>query len=254
MSDALVIVPTYNERENVDALAGALLGVSSRVDVLFVDDGSPDGTGALCDRLAAADARIHVLHRPRKQGLGRAYVAGFRWALERSYAFIFEMDADFSHDPKDVPVLLAAASDGDLVLGSRFVGGIRIINWPMSRLLLSKAAARFVRAVTGMPFSDPTGGFKCYRREVIQTMPLDRITSNGYSFQIETLHHAWMSGFRVKELPIIFADRKHGTSKMSSAIIGEAFWLVWKIWLRAGLRRRPRPRQAGAGTTPEAQP
>ena len=239
MNDALVVVPTYNEKENVREIVAAVTRACPQADLLFVDDNSPDGTGAIADELAAKEARVHVLHREAKQGLGRAYLAGFRWALERSYRFIFEMDADFSHNPADLSRLLAAAGDADLVLGSRFVGGIRVINWPLSRLMLSQAAALYVRIITGMPFTDPTGGFKCYRRSVLEAIPLDQIQSNGYSFQIEMTHQAWRRGFRIVETPIVFEERRSGQSKMNTGIVGEALWLVWRLLLRSGLRRRP---------------
>ncbi|MCX7819163.1 MAG: polyprenol monophosphomannose synthase [Kiritimatiellae bacterium] len=239
MAESLVITPTYNERENVEAIARATLAALPSAEHLFVDDNSPDGTGDLLDRMAAADPRIHVIHRPGKQGLGRAYVAGFLWALERDYRFIFEMDADFSHNPADLPRLRSLADEADLVLGSRFVGGIRITNWPLSRLMLSVCAAAYVRLVTGMPFADPTGGFKCYRREVIEELDVPTLRSNGYSFQIETLHRAWIRGFRIVEAPIIFEDRRSGVSKMNRSIISEAMFLVGRLWLRSGLRRRP---------------
>ena len=242
MPDTVVIVPTYNERDNVRGIAEAVLASSPRVDLLFVDDGSPDGTGEVCDRIAAENPRVQVMHRPSKQGLGRAYVAGFQWALERGYAFLFEMDCDFSHDPGNIPDLLRALDGQDMVLGSRFIGGIRIINWPMGRLMLSQAAGVYVRRITGMPFRDPTSGYRGYRRELVQSLELDRITSNGYSFQIETLHHAWINGYRIVEMPIIFFERRQGESKMSSHIIGEATWMVWRLWLRSGLRRRPKKR------------
>ncbi len=242
MPDTVVIVPTYNERENVRGIAEAALASSPRVDLLFVDDQSPDGTGQICDQLAAENPRVHVLHRPSKQGLGRAYVAGFQWALDRGYEFLFEMDCDFSHDPGNIPEFLRALEQHDMALGSRFIGGIRIINWPMGRLMLSQAAGIYVRRITGMQFCDPTSGYRGYRREVVQSMNFSRITSNGYSFQIETLHHAWINGFRVVELPIIFFERRKGESKMSSHIIGEAAWMVWRLWFRSGLRRRPRKR------------
>lgn len=238
--DTIVLVPTYNERPNVGPLSDALLQALPGLDILFIDDSSPDGTGGACDALAARKPRIHVLHRPVKQGLGRAYVAGFRWALERGYEYIFEMDADLSHDPVDVPRLRSTAERADLALGSRFAGGIRIINWPLGRLILSQVAGAYVRAVTGMPFHDPTGGFRCYRRAVIESMNLDRIASSGYAFQIETLHHAWMRGFRVEEVPIIFFERQEGHSKMSRAIIREAVFMVWRLWAGVGFRRRPR--------------
>lgn len=241
MSDTLVIIPTYNEKENAEAIAQAVLSACPEADVLFVDDNSPDGTGELADRLAAENPRIHVLHREKKQGLGRAYLAGFRWALERpEIRFILEMDADFSHDPKAVPQLRSAAQTADLVLGSRYIGGIRVINWPLNRLILSTGAALYVRLITGMPFTDPTGGFKCFRREVLAAIDLDGIHSNGYSFQIEMTHTAWHLGFRIAESPIVFEERREGQSKMSGGIVNEALWMVWKLLARCGWRRRPR--------------
>ena len=237
----VVVIPTYNERENVEAIAKAVCAACPEADMLFVDDGSPDGTGEIADRLAAASPRIHVMHRAKKQGLGRAYIAGFTWALERpQYRFVMEMDADFSHDPKAVPLLRRRALDADLVLGSRYVGGIRVINWPMNRLILSTGAALYVRIITGMPFTDPTGGFKCYRREVLQSLNLPSIRSNGYSFQIETTHTAWQKGFKIVEEPITFEERREGKSKMSGRIVHEALWMVWKLWFRSGLRRSPK--------------
>lgn len=242
----LVVIPTYDERDNVGPVAEAVLAALPAGDVLFVDDNSPDGSGALLDEMARRDQRIKVLHRARKEGLGRAYVAGFKWALERDYAFIFEMDADFSHDPRVLPRFLAAAREADLVLGSRYIGGIRVLNWPMSRLLLSTCAAKFVRLVTGLPVSDPTGGFKCFRREVLAAMDLERIRSNGYSFQIEMTHSAWMKGFRIREIPIVFEERRAGYSKMSKDIAVEAFFMVFKLAARCGFRRAPRA-AAGRG-------
>jgi len=240
MNQTLIIVPTYNEKENVQALADELYKCSAELDVLFVDDNSPDGTGAVCDRLAADDKRINVLHRKDKQGLGRAYVAGFKWALEREYNYIFEMDADFSHRPSDIPALREAADNADLVLGSRYKGGVRVINWPLNRLVLSKGAAWYVQLITGMPFADPTGGYKCYRREVLESIPLDEIKSNGYSFQIEMTYQAWMRGFKVVEIPITFEERRQGHSKMNSSIIREALWRVWKLPLAWKGRRSPK--------------
>ncbi len=242
MNATLVVIPTYNEKENVGDLIQALFRASQEIDVLFVDDNSPDGTGQLLDELAAREPRIHVLHRSGKQGLGRAYIAGFTWALQRHYEFIFEMDADFSHDPADVPRILEGAKGADLALGSRYIGGIRVINWPLSRLFLSKGAAVYVRIITGMPFTDPTGGFKCYRRAVLEAIDLDQIRSNGYSFQIEMTHQTWMHGFHIAEVPIVFVERRSGLSKMSSHIVREALWMVWKLLFRCGLRRRPGPR------------
>jgi dolichol-phosphate mannosyltransferase len=239
MQDALVIIPTYNEKDNVLPIAEAVLACTPRVDILFVDDNSPDGTGQILDCMAAENRRIHVLHREDKQGLGRAYLAGFRWGLQRHYDFILEMDADFSHPPADVPVLLAAAEEAHLVLGSRYIHGIRVINWPLGRLILSCSAALYVRLVTGIPIADPTGGFKCFRREVLQAIDLEQVRSNGYAFQIEMTHKAWMRGFRIREVPIIFEERRSGQSKMHRGIVTEALWMTWKIFLCSGCRRRP---------------
>jgi len=238
---ALIIIPTYDERENVVAMSEAVLSQLPEANILFVDDNSPDGTGAVEDEIAARDKRVFVLHRAGKEGLGRAYIAGFKWALERDYELICEMDCDFSHDPKALPGLLQAARSGaDLVLGSRYIGGIRVMNWPMSRLLLSTGAACYVKLVTGMPVNDPTGGFKCFRREVLQAIDLDHITSNGYSFQIEMTHTAWIKGFKVKEIPITFEDRRSGYSKMRANIAYEAVTMVLRLWSRCGFRRSPR--------------
>lgn len=250
MSRVLVIIPTYDERDNIGPIAAAVTTVSPEAHILFVDANSPDGTGELADQMAGRDGRIHVLHQPSKLGLGRAYVAGFQWALERAYEFIFEMDADFSHDPKEIPNFLKAAESADLVLGSRYVGGIRITNWPLSRLLLSMGGALYVRIITGMPFTDPTGGYKCYRRRVLEAINLDAIKSNGYSFQIEMTHTAWLRGFRIVEIPITFEDRRAGYSKMSSGITREALWMVWRLVLRQGFRRRPRQRREPPPTPP----
>ena len=236
----LVIVPTYNERENLEPLAERLLKLPVTVDLLVVDDNSPDGTGKLADELAVKHPQIHVLHRAQKNGLRRAYCAGFTWALERDYEFVFEMDGDFSHNPDDIPRFLEAAPNADLVLGSRYCNGIRVINWPLSRLLLSVGAAKYVQAVTGMPITDPTGGYKCFRRSALQAIDLQNIRSNGYSFQIEMTHKLWRIGMKIVEVPIIFTDRFHGTSKMSSKIKREAFFMVWRLWLQNGLRRSPR--------------
>jgi len=234
---ALVVVPTYNELENLPQIVPAILAQDARLDVLVVDDGSPDGTGAVADEFAARDPRVHVLHRPLKQGLGRAYLAGFAWALEREYAWVFEMDADFSHDPKNLPRFIDATSDADLVVGSRYASGVNVINWPMSRLLLSWFANKYARWITRLPLTDATGGFKCFRREVLAAMPFEKVRSNGYAFQIEISYRAWRKGFRLKELPIIFTDRMEGRSKMNRRIVVEAIWMVW--WLRVqGLLRR----------------
>ena len=241
MNQTLIIVPTYNERENLPPLAEALLRLPVAVDMLVVDDNSPDGTGRLADELAAQHPEIHVLHRTQKEGLGRAYIAGFKWALAHDYEFIFEMDGDFSHNPNDIPAFLAAAKEADCVLGSRYVNGIRIINWPLGRLMLSKGAGMYVRLVTGMPFTDPTGGYKCFRRRALAALNLDQVRSNGYSFQIEMTHRLWRQGMRIVEVPIIFTDRFQGRSKMAGHIVQEALIMVWRLWLQNGLRRSPRP-------------
>ena len=225
----LVIVPTYNERENLPPMAQRLLALQAPVDLLVVDDNSPDGTGKIADELAEKHSSIHVLHRAEKNGLGRAYCAGFAWALERNYEFIMEMDGDFSHNPDDIPKFIEAAQNADLVLGSRYCNGIRVINWPLRRLLLSTGAARYVRYITGMPFTDPTGGFKCFRRRALQSINLDGVRSNGYSFQIELTHKIWRQGMKVVEVPIIFTDRFQGSSKMSGKIVREALWMVWRL-------------------------
>lgn len=235
---AIVIVPTYNESENVTRIVPRILSQDPRIEVLVVDDNSPDGTGALADELAADDPRVHVLHREAKEGLGRAYLAGFAWALARDYEFIFEMDADFSHDPFHIPEFLAAVRDADVVLGSRYrQGKVTVVNWPMTRLLLSYAANIYARTITGLQLGDLTGGFKCFRKEVLQAVPLHEVRSNGYAFQIEMSYRAWKKGYRIIEIPIVFHDRTEGESKMSKHIIREAIWMVWRLrWW--GLRGR----------------
>ena len=236
----LVIVPTYNERENLPPLIERLMALPVAVEVLVVDDNSPDGTGKLADEIAAQRPSVHVLHRREKDGLGRAYCAGFAWALQRDYEFIFEMDGDFSHNPDDIPAFLKAAQEADLVVGSRYCNGIRVINWPLKRLMLSMAAGNYVRWITGMPVSDPTGGYKCFRRRALLSLNLDAVRSNGYSFQVELNHKIWMQGMKIAEVPIIFTDRFLGSSKMSRKIVWEAFWMVWRLWFQSGLRRSPR--------------
>jgi dolichol-phosphate mannosyltransferase len=205
----------------------------ANIEVLVVDDSSPDGTGELADRLASDDPRIHVLHREKKDGLGRAYLAGFKWALERDYQYIFEMDADFSHDPKFIPGFLRAVEDADLVIGSRYKDGVNVINWPMSRLLLSKGANLYSHWITGLALTDSTGGFKCFRRRVLEALNLDAVHSNGYAFQIELSFRAWKKGFKLVEIPIVFVDRVEGHSKLSKKIIREAVWMVWFLRLKA---------------------
>jgi dolichol-phosphate mannosyltransferase len=227
---ALVIVPTYNERENLPIIVPIVLQQDPRLEVLVIDDGSPDGTGELADALAEADARVHVIHRAGKQGLGTAYRAGFSWAIAQGYDFVFEMDADGSHDPKHLPIFLQEIHDADLVIGCRYFDHrVTVVNWPMTRLLLSYFANIYARVITGLPLWDATGGFKCYRRTVLEAVPLDRIQSNGYSFQIEMSFHAWRKGFRLKEIPITFTDRNLGESKMSRGIVYEAIWVVWRL-------------------------
>ena len=226
----LVIVPTYNERENVARIIDSVLAQDPRLSVLVVDDGSPDGTGPIVDEIAARNDRVHALHRPKKMGLGTAYLAGFRWALERDYEYIFEMDADFSHDPSHLPEFLRAVANADVVLGSRYRDGkVTVVNWPMARLMLSYAANIYARTVTGLQLYDATGGFKCFRRRVLASIDLDDVRSNGYAFQIEVSFRAWKKGFRIVEIPIVFTDRTEGESKMSKRIVREAIWMVWRL-------------------------
>lgn len=229
----LVVIPTYNEKDNLPRIVPEVLAQDPSISVLVVDDNSPDGTGALADQLAAANPRVQVLHRPGKQGLGKAYLDGFRWALARDFDRIIEMDADFSHNPTYLPGLLKASQDADLVLGSRYVSGVNVINWPMSRLLLSYFANVYARVITGMSVRDLTGGFKCFRRQVLEAINLDAIHSNGYGFQIEMTFRAHRRGFSIREVPIVFVDREHGHSKMSKAIVREAIWMVPKLRLMA---------------------
>ncbi len=234
---ALVIIPTYNERENLTKIVPVVLEQDPRLEVLVVDDNSPDGTGELAEALAEADPRVHVLRRPGKAGLGTAYVAGFRWAIERRYDYVFEMDADFSHDPRHLPTFLTEIGDADLVIGSRYLNRrVTVINWPMSRLMLSYFANVYARWVTGLKLWDSTGGYKCYRLAVLETVDLDRVRSNGYSFQIEMSFRAWRKGFRIKEITITFSDRNVGRSKMSGSIVREAVWMVWRLrwWALTG--------------------
>jgi len=227
---ALVIVPTYNERENITRLIGAILEQDSRLEVLVVDDGSPDGTGDIVTSIMQHEPRIHILRRPRKMGLGTAYIAGFRWALEQGYDLVFEMDADFSHDPAHLPQFLRAVEEADLVLGSRYRNGkVTVVNWPIRRLLLSYFANVYARVVTGLPVWDATGGFKCFRRKVLEAIDLSHVRSNGYAFQIEMSFRAWRKHFKIVEIPIVFVDRTEGQSKMSRSIVREAIWMVWRL-------------------------
>lgn len=231
---ALVIIPTYNEAASLAQLVPRVLAQDPRLEILIVDDQSPDGTGEIADGFARTDSRVHVLHREGKQGLGTAYVAGFRWALEHEYAYVFEMDADFSHDPTHLPQFLSAIEEADLVLGSRYLEGrVTVVNWPMGRLLLSYFANLYARIVTGLNVFDATGGFKCFRRAVLEAIDLGAVRSNGYSFQIEMTFRTWRRGFRIREIPIVFVDRTDGTSKMSGSIVREAIWMVWRLRLQA---------------------
>lgn len=227
---ALVIVPTYNERENIARLVDTVLAQDPRLDVLVVDDGSPDGTGEIVEGISQLNARVHLHRRPRKLGLGTAYIAGFKWALARDYAYVFEMDADFSHDPAHLPEFLRAIEDADLVLGSRYRDGkVTVVNWPIDRLLLSYYANVYARFATRLPIWDTTGGFKCFRRHVLEAIDLDAVHSNGYAFQVEMSFRAWRRGFRIVEIPIVFVDRTEGQSKMSKSIVREAVWMVWRL-------------------------
>jgi dolichol-phosphate mannosyltransferase len=226
----LVIIPTFNERDNIGRLIEQVLARDDRLDVLVVDDGSPDGTGAIVDSIKAVNARVDVIHRARKLGLGTAYLAGFKWALAREYGFVFEMDADFSHDPAHLPQFLEAIEGADIVVGSRYRNGrVTVVNWPVGRLLLSYAANVYARVITGLQLFDSTAGFKCFRREVLQAVDLDAVKSSGYAFQIEMNFRAWKKGFRIVEIPIVFVDRTEGESKMSKKIVREAVWMVWRL-------------------------
>ncbi len=229
MKKSLVIIPTYNESDNIQKIIPEILSQGEEFQVLVVDDNSPDGTALLVKEMQKNDSRIHLIERAGKQGLGTAYVAGFKYALANGFDFIFEMDADFSHDPKALPLLLKKAEDCDLVIGSRYISGVNVVNWPMRRLILSFTANLYTRVITGMPVRDATAGFKCYRRTVLENIDLNSIRSNGYSFQIETNFKAWKKGFRVCEVPIVFVDRREGVSKMSKHIVYEAAWMVWKL-------------------------
>jgi dolichol-phosphate mannosyltransferase len=227
--EKLVIVPTYNERDNIGPLVGRLLALPYGLEVLVVDDNSPDGTGELVRELAEQDPRVHLLRRPGKLGLGTAYVAGFRYALAQGAQFVFEMDADFSHDPDAIGGFLAAAEEADLVLGSRYLHGVTVVHWPLSRLILSYSANVYTRLITGLPVRDATGGFKCFRRRALEAVDLDQVRSDGYSFQIEMSYKIWRKGFRIVEIPITFVDRRAGVSKMNQRIVWEAAWMVWRL-------------------------
>lgn len=234
----LILIPTYNERENITRIVPLVLDQDARLDVLVIDDGSPDGTGQLADELAATNPRVQVLHRAGKLGLGTAYIAGFRHGIQHRYDWVFEMDADFSHDPAHLPAFIEGLSNYDVVLGSRYLEGrVTVVNWPITRLILSYGANVYARMVTGLPVGDATGGFKAFRREVLEGIDLTKVESEGYAFQIEMSFRAWKKGFRLAEIPIVFVDRTLGESKMSKKIIREAVWRVWKLRLLALFRK-----------------
>jgi dolichol-phosphate mannosyltransferase len=235
---ALVVIPTYNEAVNLPQIAPQVLAQDPRLEILVVDDNSPDGTGVLAEELSRTNARIHTIHREGKLGLGTAYITGFKWALERGYDYIFEMDADFSHDPAHLNDFLKAITDADVVLGSRYLQGrVTVVNWPMGRLVLSYLANIYARWVTGLRIWDLTGGFKCFRRRVLEAIDLSQVVSNGYAFQIEMSVRAWRKGFKLREIPIVFVDRTEGQSKMNRAIVREAVWKVPRLRLMAWFGR-----------------
>lgn len=229
MAKILVVTPTYNESENIESFIQQVLSQHQDIEMLIVDDNSPDGTGNLVENISRQNSRIHLLRRPKKMGLGTAYVEGFKYAIANSFDFVFEMDADFSHNPAEIPHFLDKAKTYDLVVGSRYTNGVRVVNWPIRRLILSYAANLYTRVITGMPLKDATGGFKCFRRQVLEAINLDMVHSNGYAFQIEMNFKAWRKGFKVCEHPIIFFDRRSGVSKMSKSIVYEAVFMVWKL-------------------------
>jgi len=227
----LVIIPTYNEIENIERLVEMVLSKSDDIEILVLDDSSPDGTGLRVRYMQSSEPRLHLITRPSKMGLGSAYVTGFKYALEHDYELVMEMDADFSHNPEDVPRIIATAQNYDLVIGSRYCNGVNIINWPFKRLLISYFASKYVRVITSMPIKDPTGGFKCFHRKVLESINLEKILSDGYAFQIEMNFRAWVKGYRIKEIPIVFTERLNGVSKMSRHIVWEAAWMVWHLQL-----------------------
>lgn len=233
----IVIIPTYNEKDNIGKIIPQVLQLNPDIEVLVIDDNSPDGTAKIVEELKTTNSRIKLIRREKKAGLGTAYITGFHYALENGYDYIFEMDSDFSHDPAYIPDFLKAIQEADLVLGSRYIKGVNVVNWPITRLLLSFYANVYARWVTGLPVKDSTGGFKCFKREVLEKIGLDNIHSNGYAFQIEMSFRAWKKGFKIKEIPIVFVDRRVGESKMSKKIIREAVWMVWKLRLLSLLGR-----------------
>ncbi|MCL2039589.1 MAG: polyprenol monophosphomannose synthase [Bacteroidetes bacterium] len=225
----IVIIPTYNEIENISSIITSVLGIVSDINILIVDDNSPDGTAAAVEKMMQNDPRIHIIKRAGKLGLGTAYCDGFRYCIDKGFDYIFEMDADFSHDPNEIPNFLDAIKDNDLVIGSRYLTGMNVVNWPLRRLILSYGASLYTRIITCIPIKDTTGGFKCFRTEMLKKINLDKIRSNGYGFQIEMNYKVWKKGGRIKEIPIIFEDRRSGNSKMNKKIVFEALLLVWKL-------------------------
>ena len=246
-SDSIVIIPTYNEKENIEKIIRAVFGLDKCFHILVIDDGSPDGTAAIVKRLIADEFadRLFILERSGKLGLGTAYIAGFKWALEHDYEYVFEMDADFSHDPADLPRLYAACHDEgyDLAIGSRYVSGVNVVNWPMGRVFMSYFASKYVRFVTGFNVHDTTAGFKCYKRRVLASIPLDEVRFKGYGFQIEMKYTAYKMGFRIKEVPVVFVNRREGVSKMSGGIFGEAFFGVMRLRWDGWFRKYPKPKE-----------
>ncbi|MCK4966303.1 polyprenol monophosphomannose synthase [bacterium] len=225
----LIIIPTYNESENIRKITEEIFRLNLNLDILIVDDNSPDGTGDIIEEMSKVNGSIKLIRREAKLGLGTAYVAGFKYALTNGYDYIFEMDADFSHDPKEIPNFLEKITEHDLVIGSRYIKGVNVVNWPLRRLILSYGANIYTRIITGMPVMDSTGGYKCFRRNVLESINLEKIHSGGYAFQIEMNYRTWSKGFSITEIPIIFVDRIEGTSKMSNSIVREAIWMVWKL-------------------------
>jgi len=246
-SDSIIIIPTYNEKENIEKIIRAVFGLGKCFHILVIDDGSPDGTASIVKSLMAAEfsSRLFLIERQGKLGLGTAYIAGFRWALAREYEYIFEMDADFSHNPDDLPRLYTACHDEgyDLAIGSRYVSGVNVVNWPMSRVLMSYFASMYVRFITGFHVHDTTAGFKCYRRRVLASIPLEKVRFKGYAFQIEMKFTAYKMGFRIKEVPVVFVNRREGVSKMSGGIFGEAFFGVMRLRLDGWFRKYPKVKE-----------
>ena len=237
MRKILVVTPTYNEGDNIERFVGQVLGQDPDIQMLIVDDNSPDGTGDIVQKLVDKNPRIRLIRRPGKMGLGTAYVEGFRYAIAQKFDYIFEMDADFSHNPDEIPNFLKRMEECDLTVGSRYTNGVRVVNWPIRRLILSYAANLYTRIITGMPLKDATGGFKCFKREVLEAIDLGKVRSNGYAFQIEMNFKVWSKGFKVCEQPIIFVDRRSGVSKMSRSIVYEAVFMVWKLKILSLLGR-----------------